>query len=294
MKIHKYKTMSLAIVIVSLLTAIFVLDGCKPESGLEEKPQQQVEIPQPEFYGFSVTECIEDEHGKSVVNDTVYAVAIDESSLKVTIANMLFNCCWESFREKTKIVGNDLYVHIFSDDEACHCECPRNVEFTISNLVLGQSYNIHILKGSYEHLSFKVSFEMETDMMLVYGNSFISDFSASDCMTDDRETTFENDTVYAVAIDESSLKIKTTNTYFNCCSEEFWEESNMNGNEISVYMYEDNLIPCDCVCPRSVEFILNNLVIGQTYKIILSRNEYEYYSFELVFDEDTDLMFLIR
>lgn len=170
MKIHNYKTMSLPIVIVSLLTAIFVLDGCKPDPEPEEKPQQQVEMPQPEFYGFSISECLEDEHGKSVVNDTVYAVTIDESS----------------------------------------------------------------------------------------------------------------------------LKIKTTNTYFNCCSEEFWEESNMNGNEISVYMYEDNLIPCDCVCPRSVEFILNNLVIGQTYKIILSRNEYEYYSFELVFDEGTDLMFLIR
>ena len=291
-KIKKIITRSL--LSLTMLLLVFALEGCKPESGTEKEAQPQVEVPQPEFYGFSVTECIEDEYGKSVVNDTIYAVAIDENSLKVTIANMLFNCCSESFHEKTKIIGNDLYIQVIADDEPCHCECHRNVEFTISNLVLGQDYYVHIIKSSYEHLSFKVSFEMETDMMLVYGNSFVSDFSASDCIADDRETTFENDTIYAVAIDESSLKIKTTNTYFNCCSEEFWEETSVNGNEIHVYMYEDDLIPCDCECPISVEFILNNLVIGQTYNIVLSKEEYVYFSFELLFDTDADLMFLIR
>lgn len=167
-KIKKIITRSL--LSLTMLLLVFALEGCKPESGTEKEAQPQVEVPQPEFYGFSVTECIEDEYGKSVVNDTIYAVAIDESS----------------------------------------------------------------------------------------------------------------------------LKIKTTNTYFNCCSEEFWEETSVNGNEIHVYMYEDDLIPCDCECPRSVEFILNNLVIGQTYNIVLSKEEYVYFSFELLFDTDADLMFLIR
>ena len=125
-------------------------------------------------------------------------------------------------------------------------------------------------------------------------NVNISDFSVSSCLDEDRRVYYDSDTIYVTAIDDNSLKIRTTHTLFNCCSEEFWEELSMNGNEIRVYMYEDDSEPCDCVCPVSVEFVLSNLELGQTYNIVLSRggSGYGYFSFEVVFEKDTDLMFI--
>ena len=63
------------------------------------------------------------------------------------------------------------------------------------------------------------------------------------------------------------------------------------------YLYfneiEDEELACDCVCPRSVEFVLSNLEIGETYNIVLSKNlNGKYFSFEVVFERDTDLMFI--
>ena len=67
----------------------------------------------------------------------------------------------------------------------------------------------------------------------------------------------------------------------------------MNGNEIRVYMYEDDSEACDCVCPHSVVFALNNMEFGKTYNIfLLKSDDYVYYKFELVFDEGIDLMFI--
>ena len=59
-------------------------------------------------------------------------------------------------------------------------------------------------------------------------------------------------------------------------------------------MFEIEGDPCDCVCPRSVEFVLSNLELGETYKIDLFKdlNTYAYFSFEVVFERDTDLMFV--
>ena len=119
------------------------------------------------------------------------------------------------------------------------------------------------------------------------------DFLVSSCLDEDRRGYYDSDTIYVTAIDDNSLKIRTTNTLFNCCSEVFWEESSMNGNEIRVYMYEDDSEACDCVCPRSVVFALNNMEFGKTYNIfLLKSDDYVYYKFELVFDEGIDLMFI--
>ena len=121
----------------------------------------------------------------------------------------------------------------------------------------------------------------------------INGFSVSECLRDDRGVMYDNDTIYAVAINDNSLKIRTSNTYFNCCSEEFWEEISVEGNKISIYMFEDDKEPCDCECPTSVEFVLDNLQLGQTYNIVLLRNVYcGYFSFEVVFERDTNLMFI--
>ena len=124
-------------------------------------------------------------------------------------------------------------------------------------------------------------------------NVNVSDFLLSSCLDEDRRGYYDSDTIYVTAIDDNSLKIRTTNTLFNCCSEVFWEESSMNGNEIRVYMYEDDSEACDCVCPRSVVFALNNMEFGKTYNIfLLKSDDYVYYKFELVFDEGIDLMFV--
>ena len=121
----------------------------------------------------------------------------------------------------------------------------------------------------------------------------VSDFLVSSCMDEDRRGYYGSDTIYVTAIDDNSLKIRTTNTHFNCCSEEFWEDVTVDGNNITVSMYEDAEVPCDCVCPRSVVFALNNMEFGKTYNIfLLKSDDYVYYKFELVFDEGIDLMFI--
>ena len=119
------------------------------------------------------------------------------------------------------------------------------------------------------------------------------DFLVSSCLDEDRRGYYDSDTIYVTAINDNSLKIRTTNTLFNCCSEEFWEDVTVDGNNITVSMYEDAEVPCDCVCPRSVVFVLNNMEIGKTYNIfLLKSDDYVYYKFELVFDTNADLMFI--
>ena len=124
-------------------------------------------------------------------------------------------------------------------------------------------------------------------------NVNVSDFLVSSCLDEDRRGYYDSDTIYVTAIDDNSLKIRTTNTLFNCCSEVFLEDVTVDGNNITVSMYEDAEDPCDCVCPRSVVFALNNMEIGKTYNIfLLKSDDYVYYKFELVFDEGIDLMFI--
>lgn len=124
-------------------------------------------------------------------------------------------------------------------------------------------------------------------------NVNVSDFLVSSCLDEDRRGYYDSDTIYVTAINDNSLKIRTTNTHFNCCSEEFWEDVTVDGNNITVSMYEDAEVPCDCVCPRSVVFALNNMEFGKTYNIfLLKSDDYVYYKFELVFDEGIDLMFI--
>jgi hypothetical protein len=119
------------------------------------------------------------------------------------------------------------------------------------------------------------------------------DFLVSSCLDEDRRGYYDSDTIYVTAINDNSLKIRTTNTLFNCCSEEFWEDVTVDGNNITVSMYEDAEEPCDCVCPRSVVFALNNMEFGKTYNIfLLKSDDYVYYKFELVFDTNADLMFI--
>ena len=124
----------------------------------------------------------------------------------------------------------------------------------------------------------------------------INGYSVTECLEKDRGLMYyDNDTIYVTAINDSSLMIKTTSTLFNCCSEEFFVDAYWYENKIRISMFEieDEELACDCVCPRSVEFVLSNLEIGETYNIVLSKNlNGKYFSFEVVFERDTDLMFI--
>lgn len=124
----------------------------------------------------------------------------------------------------------------------------------------------------------------------------INGYSVAECLEKDRGLMYyDNDTIYVTAINDSSLMIKTTSTMFNCCSEEFFVDAYWYENKIRISMFEieNEELACDCVCPRSVEFVLSNLEIGETYNIVLSKNlNGKYFSFEVVFERDTDLMFI--
>lgn len=124
----------------------------------------------------------------------------------------------------------------------------------------------------------------------------INGYLVTECLEKDRGLMYyDNDTIYVTAINDSSLMIKTTSTLFNCCSEEFFVDAYWYENKIRISMFEieDEELACDCVCPRSVEFVLSNLEIGETYNIVLSKNlNGKYFSFEVVFERDTDLMFI--
>ena len=148
-------------------------------------------------------------------------------------------------------------------------------------------------RENYEAL-YRITEEDYQNALLLNGRRpHASGFSVSSCLDEDRRGYYDSDTIYVTAIDDSSLKIRTTNTLFNCCSEEFWEEVSVEGNDIAVSMYEYYEIPCDCECPRSVEFVLNNLEIGQTYNILLSKGGgYGYFRFEIVFEKNTNMMFV--
>ncbi len=123
----------------------------------------------------------------------------------------------------------------------------------------------------------------------------INGFSVAECLEKDRGLMYyDNDTIYVTAINDSSIMIKTTSTLFNCCSEEFFGDAYWYENKIRISMFEIEDEACDCVCPRSVEFVLSNLELGQTYNIVLLKGlGYGYFSFEFVFERDTDLMFII-
>ncbi len=93
-------------------------------------------------------------------------------------------------------------------------------------------------------------------------------------------------------IDDTELRISTANTRLVCCEQNFWHEIEVQGQDITVTVLDDGS-DCDCVCRRSLEVILDDLKLGQTYTISLKRGDYDYFRFEVTFGPDTELMFVV-
>ena len=120
----------------------------------------------------------------------------------------------------------------------------------------------------------------------------VSDFFVSGCndvvLYRDGEP---NDTIYVTAIDDTKLKISTTNTQFPCGVDTIRPEIQAQEQNISIeLLYVDSW--ADCLCGRHLDIILENLKLGQTYFFNIKKDERDYFQFEVTFGHDTNLMFI--
>ena len=120
----------------------------------------------------------------------------------------------------------------------------------------------------------------------------VSDFFVSGCndvvLYRDGEP---NDTIYVTTVDDTKLKISTTNTQFPCDAYTIRPEIQAQEQNISIeLLYEDSW--ADCLCGRHLDIILENLKLGQTYFFNIKKDERDYFQFEVTFGPDTDLMFV--
>ena len=121
----------------------------------------------------------------------------------------------------------------------------------------------------------------------------VSDFFVSECndnviLLRDGEP---NDTIYVTTVDDTKLKISTTNTQFPCDAYTIRPEIQTQEQNISIeLLYEDSWD--DCLCGRHLDIILENLKLGQTYSVSIKKDERDYFQFEVTFGPDTNLMFV--
>ena len=121
----------------------------------------------------------------------------------------------------------------------------------------------------------------------------VSDFFVSECndnviLLRDGEP---NDTIYVTTVDDTKLKISTTNTQFPCDAYTIRPEIQAQEQNISIeLLYEDSW--ANCICGRHLDIFLENLKLGQTYSISIKKDERDYFQFEVTFGPDTNLMFI--
>jgi hypothetical protein len=120
----------------------------------------------------------------------------------------------------------------------------------------------------------------------------VSDFFVSGCndvvLYRDNEL---NDTIYVTAIDDTKLKISTTNTQFPCDAYTIRPEIQAQEQNISIeLLYEDSW--ANCICGRHLDIILENLKLGQTYSVSIKKDERDYFQFEVTFGPETNLIFI--
>ena len=100
-----------------------------------------------------------------------------------------------------------------------------------------------------------------------------------------------NDTIYVTTVDDTKLKISTTNTQFPCDAYTIRPEIQAQEQNISIeLLYEDSW--ADCLCGRHLDIIIENLKLGQTYSVSIKKDEGDYFQFEVTFGHDTNLMFI--
>ena len=120
----------------------------------------------------------------------------------------------------------------------------------------------------------------------------VSDFFVSGCndvvLHRDGEP---NDKIYVTTVDDTKLKISTTNTQFPCGVDTIRPEIQAQEQNISIeLLYVDSW--ADCLCGRHLDIILENLKLGQTYFFNIKKDERDYFQFEVTFGPDTNLMFV--
>ena len=120
----------------------------------------------------------------------------------------------------------------------------------------------------------------------------VSDFFVSECndvvLHRDGEP---NDTIYVTTVDNTKLKISTTNTQFPCGVDTIRPEIQAQEQNISIeLLYVDSW--ADCLCGRHLDIILENLKLGQTYFFNIKKDERDYFQFEVTFGTETNLMFI--
>lgn len=121
----------------------------------------------------------------------------------------------------------------------------------------------------------------------------VSDFFVSECndnviLLRDGEP---NDTIYVTTVDDTKLKISTTNTQFPCGVDTIRPEIQAQEQNISIeLLYVDSW--ANCLCGRHLDIILENLKLGQTYFFSIKKDERDYFQFEVTFGPDTNLMFV--
>jgi len=100
-----------------------------------------------------------------------------------------------------------------------------------------------------------------------------------------------NDTIYMTTVDDTKLKISTTNTLFPCDAYTIRPEIQAQEQNISIeLLYEDSW--ADCLCGRHLDIIIENLKLGQTYSVSIKKDERDYFQFEVTFGPETNLMFI--
>ncbi|MDR1346250.1 MAG: hypothetical protein LBK03_06075 [Bacteroidales bacterium] len=123
----------------------------------------------------------------------------------------------------------------------------------------------------------------------------LSDFKFSECKVllsqDAVAQKSSSDTIYAETIDDNTLKIWTTNTLFSCCASEIRHDVSVETIITVILSQSEDGNQCNCLCGRSVEFLLNNLINGQNYSVIIKKDIFDYYSFDFTFSNQTSLTF---
>ena len=100
-----------------------------------------------------------------------------------------------------------------------------------------------------------------------------------------------NDTIYVTTVDDTKLKISTTNTQFPCGVDTIRPEIQAQEQNISIeLLYVDSW--ADCLCGRHLDIIIENLKLGETYSVNIKKDERDYFQFEVTFGHDTNLMFV--
>ncbi|MDR1761269.1 MAG: C13 family peptidase [Bacteroidales bacterium] len=96
-----------------------------------------------------------------------------------------------------------------------------------------------------------------------------------------------NEYIKFSAVNNATLKIEQR-LYFNCCSENIDVMVNSEDNTITISI-TDTDGGCNCVCPSLVSCEIGNLQLDNTYRFVFYRNTLEYYTYDLLFTNHTDI-----